>query len=546
MVARTQALMFEAVSRGFQAAKSKFNAGKAISAQDIDDAVRDIRLALLEADVDLGVTKSFLGAVKSRAKDELLSGTAHIDIDGETKEITPHHRFVAICQEELENLMGTEEQGLNYAPLGVTAIMIVGLQGSGKTTTAAKIAKFLSEREDKKVMMVAADTQRPAAIDQLEQLGQRVDVPVYAERDSNPLSLCGNALAKAGKTKRDVVIFDTAGRLAIDETLMNELTLIKDRTKPQEILLVVDAMIGQDAVKTAKAFDEALGITGFIMTKLDGDARGGAALSIKSITQKPIKFLGMGEGMDDLEAFRADGLASRILGMGDVVGLVQEFERHVDQDKAEEDAERMFRGQFDMSDFVEQIQTLRKMGSLGDLMEKMPMFAGGMPEGFSPDEREFNKIEAVYYSMTPLERRRPALLRAGNRLVRVAKGSGRKEEQVLDVLNRFDTMRRMMITLGDEPSLLAKMPGFDQLAKVRKLRGMDMSELFGDMFDLPPEPDENEFEVPPPSEEDRTKEYFSHMDNPKGISLMAAKSSKSKTKKDKKSKKKARKKNRRR
>jgi len=538
--------MFEAVTKGFQAAKSKFSTNKAIAETDIEEAIRDIRLALLEADVDLGVTKTFISAVKDRAKAEILRGTAKMDVEGETKEITPYHRFVAICQEELELLMGTEEVGLDYIPMGVTAVMIVGLQGSGKTTTSAKIAKYLKEREEKKVLMVAADVQRPAAIDQLEQLGQRIEVPVYSERGGDPLALCGNALARAGKTKRDVVIFDTAGRLAIDEVLMKELKLIKDRTKPQEILLVVDSMIGQDAVRTAKAFDEALGITGFIMTKLDGDARGGAALSIKSITQKPIKFLGMGEGMDDIEAFRAEGLASRILGMGDVVGLVQEFERHVDQDKAEEDAERMFRGQFDMSDFVEQIQTLRKMGSLGDLLDKMPMFAGGLPEGFRPDEREFNKIESVYNSMTPLERRRPALMRVGNRIDRVAGGCGRTKEQVNDVLSRFDTMRRMMIALGDQPSLLAQMPGFDQLAKVRQLRGMDMSELFGDLFDLPPEEHSDGFDMTPEPDDDKPKEYFSHLANPNSGSGSGTKKKKNKQKKEKKARKNARKKNRRR
>jgi signal recognition particle subunit SRP54 len=257
------------------------------------------------------------------------------------------------------------------------------------------------------------------------------------------------------------------------------------------------------------------------MTKLDGDARGGAALSIKAITGKPIKFLGTGEGMEAVELFRAEGLASRILGMGDVVGLVKEFERHVDQDKAEADAERMFRGQFDMGDFVEQIRILRKMGSLTELLEKMPIFQN-MPDGFRPDEREFVKIEAVHDSMTPAERRRPVMLREPGRIARVSRGIGRPENAVVDVLNRYDTMRRMMIALGDKPSLLAKLPGFDQLAKVRKLRGLDLSDLFGDLFDPKElegedeeEDGEEEEEAPQPGARPK-REYFSHLGKPKG------------------------------
>lgn len=531
--------MLEAVSKGFRAAKERL-ASRAVDAALVEEALRDIRMALLEADVELSVVRAFLDRVKSRAQSEVLAGEARLEIQGELLTVTPYHRFIAICQDELEQLMGPVAAEFEFAPLGVTAVMMVGLQGSGKTTTAAKLARFLAESHDKKVLLAAADLQRPAAIDQLERLGERIGVPVYAERVSDPLVVCGQALAQAGKTKRDVVIFDTAGRLAIDEALMDELRRIKDRTKPQEILLVVDAMIGQDAVKTAKAFDEALGITGFIMTKLDGDARGGAALSIKSITGKPIKFLGMGEGMEALESFRPDGLASRILGMGDVVGLVKEFEKKVDAEKAEADAERMFRGQFDMNDFVEQIQVLRSMGSLEDLLAKMPMFQNA--EGLRPDEREFNKIEAVYHSMTPLERRRPAVMREGNRVARVARGCGRPPEAVRDVLGRFDTMRRMMISLGDQPSLLSKLPGFDQLAKVQKLRGMDLGELFGDLFE--PEPAEAPVERPAPGPRPGAarREYFAHMPKPKGAPKKGDKQQKkAKKKQEAASRKKARK-----
>ncbi|MEL6184517.1 MAG: signal recognition particle receptor subunit alpha, partial [Myxococcota bacterium] len=280
--------MLETVTKGFKAAKARLS-GRADLDAAIDEALRDIRMALLEADVDVEVARSFLDAVHDRAKTDLLGGSARVEVAGEVQEVTPYHRFIAICQEELETLMGPGESPLQYAPMGVTAVMVVGLQGSGKTTTSAKLARHLREVEDKKVMLAAADLQRPAAIDQLERLGERVEVPVFAERGTDPLTVCGHALARAGKTSRDVVIFDTAGRLAVDQALMDELRAIKDRTKPQEILLVVDAMVGQDAVRTARAFDEALGLTGFVMTKLDGDARGGAALSIKAITGKPIK-----------------------------------------------------------------------------------------------------------------------------------------------------------------------------------------------------------------------------------------------------------------
>ncbi len=525
--------MLETVTRGFKAARSRLT-GDSATAEAIEAAMKDIRVALLEADVEVEVARGFVAAVERRARDELVGGSVKVAVAGEVQEVTAYHRFVAICQEELEDLMGPGESELQMAPLGVTAVMVVGLQGSGKTTTAAKLARHLRVVDNKKVLLVAADLQRPAAIDQLERLGAKVDVPVFAERDSDPLAVCGRALARAGKTGRDVVLFDTAGRLAVDTALMDELRAIKDRTKPQEILLVVDAMVGQDAVRTARAFDEALGLTGFVMTKLDGDARGGAALSIKAITGKPIKYLGMGEGMEALERFRPDGLASRILGMGDVVGLVREFERLVDQDKAEEDAERMFRGQFDMSDFVEQIGILKKMGSLSDLFDKMPVFQ----EGVRPDERELGKIVAVHDSMTREERRRPNLVRDPRRLARVGRGCGRGEKQVLEVLGKFDAMRRMMIQLGDQPSLLTRIPGFDQVAQVRKLRGLDLAELFGDAFE--PEPAAPE-PAPEPSSSSARREYFSHMATPP----KSRAKDKSKDKKKKLLQKQARKKNRR-
>jgi len=529
--------MLETVSKGFRAARDKL-LGPSIGQDAVGAAVRDIRLSLLEADVDIDVAKRFIARVRERAETEVVGRTETFEKEGKTEKVTPYHRFVAICQEELEALMGGVPSELEFAPLGVTAIMMVGLQGSGKTTTAAKLAKHLTERSGKKVLLVAADLQRPAAVEQLETLGREVDVPVFSKLGATATELCGEALAQAGRTKRDVVIFDTAGRLAIDAPLMEELDLIKRRTKPQEIMLVVDAMVGQDAVRTAQSFDEALGITGFVMTKLDGDARGGAALSIRDVTGKPIKFLGMGESTAALEPFRPEGLASRILGMGDVVGLVEEFERHVDPEKAEQDADRMFSGQFDMADFVEQIRTLQKMGSFEELFEKMPMFQ----QGLQPDARELQKIVAVHDSMTPAERRRPALAREPSRLRRLGRGTGRGEPVVLEVLQKFDTMRRMMIALGDQPSLLAKIPGLDQVAQVRKLRGLDLEQIFGDAFAERDAPAESAPEPPPPPAAPRKREYFAHWEKPKGT---GKKGDRSKLKRKQKQAQKSRKKNRR-
>jgi signal recognition particle subunit SRP54 len=485
-------VMLEIISRGFQSVRARLEV-VAPTKQTINDAVRDIRRSLLEADVDQEVAKALLARLEERAHIEIVQKKVDVALLGTSTTITPYHRFVAICQEELEATMGGDPVEIGFATGGITVIMMLGLQGAGKTSSCAKLAKWLTERHEKKVMLAAADLQRPAAIDQLERLGGEANVPVFVDRTSrDPVQVCGDALRRASQKNRDVLILDTAGRLAIDQALMEELSRIRDRTRPQETLLVLDAMTGQDAVRSAKLFDASLGVSGFVMTKLDGDARGGAALSVRAVTGKPIKMITTGESIRDMEIFRPEGLASRILGMGDVVGLVEEFERHVDRDKAETDAERMFRGQFDMTDFVEQIEMLRKMGSLNDLMAKMPMLQNDM----RPDERELMKIVAVHDSMTPKERRRPALLSDKRRKLRVARGCGRDEAQVGQVLEKYDTMRRMMITLGERPSMLASLPGFQNLAKVRKLRGLDLSDLFGEEFAEAFEEEETSVEEP--------------------------------------------------
>ncbi len=371
--------MLETVSRGFKAARNRLAGRKEITEEGIAEAVRDIRVALLEADVDFTVAKTFVNRVKEKALGEVVKTSAKAK-GGNKVQVSPSDHFIKICHDELEALMGPVEPGLDYAKKGPTKIMMVGLQGSGKTTTTAKLANKLI-KEGHTPLLVAADVYRPAAVDQLQQLGARLEVPVFAEAGTPPPELCQKAVEVAKKQGRDVILFDTAGRLAIDEEMMHELEEVKARTSPENILLVCDAMIGQDAVRTADAFNKRLELTGFVMTKLDGDARGGAALSIKEVTGKPIKFLGMGESLDKLEDFRPEGLASRILGFGDIVGLMQDFEAHVDEEEAEKDAEKILSGDFDLDDFVKQIKTIQKMGSLSDLLEKFPLF-GDLPEGF--------------------------------------------------------------------------------------------------------------------------------------------------------------------
>jgi signal recognition particle subunit SRP54 len=373
--------------------------------------------------------------------------------------------------------MGPVDTSLKFKPKGgVTTMMLVGLQGSGKTTTVGKLASYL-QKKGKKPLLVAADIYRPAAVDQLQILGERLGVPVFFQPDTLPPDLALKGVEAARTQKCDVVLVDTAGRLAIDEQLMNELNLIKAAVQPDDILLVCDAMIGQDAVRTAAEFDRRLALDGFILTKLDGDARGGAALSIKEVTGKPIKFLGMGESLDKLEEFRPDGLASRILGFGDIVGLMQDFEQVVDEKKAEEDAKKLLSGNFSMKDFVEQIRTVRKMGPLKDLLEKFPIF-GEMTEQLNPDEKELGKIEAMYDSMTEAERLRPSLIN-DSRMGRIARGSGRKKQEVQELLGKHQMMQQVMGAVGQNPGLLGRIPGFKQLGQLSKMKNMDLSQIFG-------------------------------------------------------------------
>jgi len=467
--------MLETVTKGFRAAKNRLQGKAEITPEMVDESLRDIRVSLLEADVAFDVVKKFVARVREKAVGEVIQ-TSVTDKSGKKVKVTPGDAFVKICHDELEALMGPVDTSLKLKKGQLSGIMMVGLQGSGKTTTTGKLASRLL-KQGHKPLLVAADIYRPAAVDQLKVLGEKLGVPVFHEPGLQPPELAKKGYQAAREQKCDVVLIDTAGRLAVDEQLMAELEAIKGGVHPDNILLVCDAMIGQDAVKTAAEFDRRLQLDGFILTKLDGDARGGAALSIKEVTGKPIKFLGMGESMDRLEEFRPDGLASRILGFGDIVGLMKDFESVVDEKKAEEDARKLLSGRFNMKDFVEQIRMVRKMGPLKDLLEKFPLF-GEMTEQLNPDERELGKIEAMYNSMTEKERQEPSLINE-SRAERIARGSGRKKEEVRELLQKFGAMQQVMGAIGQNPGLLGRIPGFQQLGQLSRMKDMDLGKMFG-------------------------------------------------------------------
>jgi signal recognition particle subunit SRP54 len=462
--------MFETLTKGFRNARNRLAGVAELTEENIDQALRDVRLSLLEADVEFGVTQEFIARVKDKAVGQVIETSAKAK--GRKVKIGPAEQFVKICQDELESMMAFEGEPVEFAKKPKpTGIMMVGLQGSGKTTTSAKLALLLEKTHGRRPLLVAADVARPGAIEQLEVLGEQIEVPVFSIPGGIPLEICKRGLAHAKKLKCDTIIYDTAGRLAIDEPLMKELDEIRTAVDPQNVFLVVDAMIGQDSVKTAKSFHELLGLSGVILTKLDGDARGGAAISIKNVTGTAVKFVGTGETLDRLEEFRAEGMASRILGMGDVVGLMKDFEDVVDEKKAEQDAKRMLRGQFTLDDFLEQLQTLQSMGPLQDLLDKVPFFADSMPEGFQVDEREIRQIKAIVSSMTRQERAQAELFqKQPSRIVRVARGSGTAEKQVAEILQRFAFMKQMMGSIGAQAGVLGKIPGMKQLAAANRLR----------------------------------------------------------------------------
>ncbi len=464
--------MLEILTRGFRDVREYLQGVRTLSEDNLAEALQMIRVSLLEADVEFQVTRSFLERVKEQALGEIVQvSVKHKD---RKLKVSPGDHFISLCHNELARLMGPEDSSLSLRAKPVSTVMMVGLQGSGKTTTAAKLARYLSKK-GKSPMLVAADVYRPAAVEQLKKLGSDLGIPVFSDNSgATPPEICHHAVKEAPLRGCDVAIFDTAGRLTVDEPLMEELRRIQELTSPENVLLVCDAMIGQDSVNIGKAFNERIQLTGFILTKLDGDARGGAAISIKEATGVPIKFVGMGEAMDRLEEFRPDGLASRILGFGDVVGLVKDFEEVLDEKKAEEDALRMLRGDFSLNDFLGQIRAIKKMGPLQDLVEKLPFFSGGLPDSAQVDDRELVRIESIINSMTPSERKNPDMIDS-SRMRRIAKGSGREEVAVKDLLLKFRDMRDFMFAMGG--------------GKVRKSlwkRMQGMRKMFGGMFNGPP------------------------------------------------------------
>ncbi|MEI6128225.1 MAG: signal recognition particle protein [Pseudomonadota bacterium] len=464
--------MLEVITNGFNKARDRLQGRIELTEANIEDALKDIRQSLLEADVNFTVVKNFAAHIKEKALGEVVE--TRVSHKGKKLKATPGEHFINICYEELIALMGPVDVSIKFSSRPVSSIMLLGLQGCGKTTTAGKLASYLRSAKNKKPLLVAADIYRPAAVEQLQVIGNSLNIPVYSEKDALPPLICKRALEHAKSMGCDVAIFDTAGRLAIDESLMLELEQIASATQPENTLLVCDAMIGQDAVKTAEEFNRRLNVSGFILTKLDGDARGGSALSIKEVTGKHIKFLGTGESLDRLEEFRPEGLASRILGFGDVVGLMKDFEEVVDEKKAEADAIKMLKGQFTMVDFLEQIQAIKKMGPLQDLVEKIPFF-NQMAGNAVVDDREMVKVEAIIRSMTQDERKQPDIIN-DNRKKRIARGSGRSIKDVSEILKRFKTMRdvmknmsksgllsRMASSFSNLPGLGGDMPGLGNL-----------------------------------------------------------------------------------
>jgi signal recognition particle subunit SRP54 len=437
--------VFDALSDKLQATLGDLRGRGRLDEEQISKAMREIRLALLEADVNFAVVKEFVARVKERA------GGADV-----TKSLTPGQEVVRIVHDELTAIMGQGDSKLAFAGRPPTVILLAGLQGSGKTTTAAKLALLL-RKEKKSPALVAADLQRPAAIDQLEQLGKQIQIPVFSGERADPVKAAREGVDRAREQGADVVIVDTAGRLQIDEALMEELGRVHAATKPHNVLLVLDAMTGQEAVNVAQAFQEKVAFDGVVLTKLDGDARGGAALSVKSVTGKPIKFVSIGEKVDQLEYFHPDRMASRILGMGDVLTLIEKAEAAVEADDQAEMEKRLMAGQFTFDDFLMSYKMLRKMGPVQGVLKMIPGL-GKQLKDVDIDEGELRRTEAIVLSMTPKERRMPHVI-DGSRRIRIAKGSGTTVQQVNQLLNARKQMEKMMKQLGK-----GKMPSLPGVA----------------------------------------------------------------------------------
>ncbi len=450
-------MAFEGLSEKLTAAFKKLRGKGRLSEADVKEAMREIRLALLEADVSFKVVKQFVAQVTEKA--------VGADV---LEALSPAQQIIKIVNQELTELMGGSSAKLTIASKPPTVIMMVGLQGAGKTTNGAKLAGLMKRQSDKRPLLAACDIYRPAAIQQLEVVGKQLDIPVFQMGQTNPVDIARAAVEHALKHGNDMVFLDTAGRLHVDEELMDELRAIKAAVEPTEILLVVDAMIGQDAVNAAKAFDDALDIDGVVLTKLDGDARGGAALSIKAVTGKPIKFAGVGEKLDQIEVFHPDRMASRILGMGDMLSLIEKAEQTFDQQKALELQEKLRKNKFTLTDFYEQMKQLKNMGSLTEIAGMLPGVKASDLEGASMDETLLRRMEAIILSMTPAEREDPKLLNS-SRKKRIAAGSGTQVVDINRLLKQFEMLQAMtkQFTGGKLPKNLRRMMG----KKGRGMRG---------------------------------------------------------------------------
>ena len=438
--------MLENLGNRFQDIFKKIRGHGRLSESNIKDALREVKMSLLEADVNYKVVKDFTNKISEKAIGiEVIKG------------VNPAQQFIKLVNDELVELLGGTSSKLTKGLRNPTIIMLAGLQGAGKTTFAAKLAKFL-KKQNEKLLLVGVDVYRPAAIKQLQVLGQQIGVDVYSEEDTKDVvGIATRAIEKAKEINATYMIVDTAGRLHIDETLMEELKELKRAIKPQEILLVVDAMIGQDAVNLAESFNNALSVDGVILTKLDGDTRGGAALSIKAVVGKPIKFIGVGEKLNDIEIFHPDRLVSRILGMGDVVSLVEKAQEVIDENEAKSLEEKIKSQKFDLNDFLKQLQTIKRLGSLGGILKLIP----GIPkiDDLAPAEKEMKKVEAIIQSMTKEERKKPDILKA-SRKIRIAKGSGTDVSDVNKLLKQFEQMKSMMKMFSS-----GKMPNMGAMGK---------------------------------------------------------------------------------
>ena len=461
-------MAFEGLSERLQAAISQVGAGGTITEADLKQMMREIRLALLEADVNFQVVKTFVKRVNERAiGSDILSS------------LSPAQQVVKIVDEELTALMGGEQVGLNFSMQPPTIIMMAGLQGAGKTTTVGKLAKYVYEQGKKRPLLVAADVYRPAAIDQLKTIGQQLGYEVFnLGTQANPVDIAKQAVEQARIQGNEVVIIDTAGRLHVDETLMDELRQIKTAVQPHEILLTVDAMTGQDAVNVAQSFNESLDITGVVITKLDGDTRGGAALSIRSITDKPIKFTGQGEKLDALEPFYPDRMSSRILGMGDMLTLIEKAQKDFDEARAQEVADKIKANAFDFNDFVEQLDQVNKMGPIKDLLKLIPGF-NKIPgiEDVDVNQKDMARVKAIVMSMTPTERENPDII-SQSRRKRIAAGAGQSLAEVNRMIKQFNQSRTMMSQMSN-----GKMGGMKKMMNQLNQQGGGFPGMGGNQLD---------------------------------------------------------------